>query len=91
MVIFKEYNLVYFRDFNCVIIYYIIFCRNVLIYFDDVYWVRIINYFKKILRPKGYIILGSSEQIPSGITDFKMQRFNNSIFYQLTGSDEDKQ
>ena len=91
MVTFKKCNLVDSRDCNCAIRYDVIFCRNVLIYFDDEYRVRIINYFKKILRPKGYIILGSSEQIPSGITDFKMQRFNNSIFYQLTGSDEDKQ
>lgn len=41
----------------------IIFCRNVMIYFDDPVRDRLINEFHRLLRPGGYLFLGHSEGI----------------------------
>lgn len=41
----------------------IIFCRNVMIYFDDVVRKRLIAEFEHLLRPGGYLIVAHSESI----------------------------
>ncbi|RMG43643.1 MAG: protein-glutamate O-methyltransferase CheR [Candidatus Dadabacteria bacterium] len=41
----------------------IIFCRNVMIYFDDELRSRIVTEFKRLLRPGGYLIVGHSEAL----------------------------
>lgn len=41
----------------------VIFCRNVLIYFDKALQRRLLTRFAKILRPNGYLMLGHSEAI----------------------------
>ena len=41
----------------------IIFCRNVLIYFDKTNQERVINQFLRYLEPGGYLFLGHSETI----------------------------
>ena len=41
----------------------IIFCRNVLIYFDKELQTKIINKFYEKLQPKGYLFLGHSESL----------------------------
>ncbi|OGR83025.1 MAG: hypothetical protein A2901_01835 [Elusimicrobia bacterium RIFCSPLOWO2_01_FULL_54_10] len=43
----------------------LITCRNVMIYFDPVLQKRIIPVFHYALKPKGYLMLGSSESIGS--------------------------
>ncbi len=45
----------------------IIFCRNVMIYFDVPTRAKIISEFERILRPGGYLMLGHSENL-LGIT-----------------------
>jgi chemotaxis protein methyltransferase CheR len=46
----------------------LIFCRNVLIYFDFTAKKEIINQFYDLLEPKGYLCLGTSESL-LGIDD----------------------
>lgn len=46
----------------------IIFCRNVLIYFDPDEQIRVLNRFIQTLRPGGYLFLGHSESV-LGLTD----------------------
>jgi len=41
----------------------IIFCRNVLIYFDAVTQQKVVNHFGKYLRKDGYLMLGHSESL----------------------------
>ncbi len=50
-------------DFCMPEIYDIIFCRNVLIYFDKPTQERVISKFMKYLQPDGYLFLGHSETI----------------------------
>jgi len=44
----------------------IIFCRNVMIYFDQVIRQRVITAMERLLRPGGYLLIGHSEAL-SGI------------------------
>ena len=63
----------------------IIFCRNVLIYFSREEKLRIIINFARMLRPGGYLFLGSSEFM-SGIEEyFEMIRLNPGIIFKRLG------
>lgn len=44
----------------------IIFCRNVMIYFDQVVRERVVTAMARLLRPRGYLLIGHSEAL-SGI------------------------
>ncbi len=59
--------------------YDFIFCRNVLIYFDDVARRSVLKSFYNALRPGGYIFLGHSESVGRISTDFEMVSLNGHI------------
>ncbi|QGG46452.1 protein-glutamate O-methyltransferase CheR [Heliorestis convoluta] len=60
----------------------VIFCRNVLIYFDDNSRHKAVLNFFKALRSGGFIFLGHAESM-SRITDiFQLQKFKDIIIYQ---------
>jgi len=50
----------------------IIFCRNVMIYFDNRIRKNLIDEIYRLLRPGGYLIVGSSESLAGKIGDFKL-------------------
>lgn len=59
----------------------IIFCRNVLIYFDKESKQKVIESFQKALQPKGYLYIGHSETL-YGISDaFRMSNFGEGVVY----------
>ena len=58
-----------------------IFCRNVLIYFDDLSRKAVVDHFYNALHPGGYIFLGHSESIGRVTTAFKLKRFENHLVY----------
>lgn len=61
----------------------VIFCRNVLIYFSAELKADIINRMAKLLTPKGYLVLGSSESV-TGLSDqFEMVHCRPGIVYRL--------
>ena len=53
----------------------IIFCRNVLIYFDEATKTQVLNRLASVLNPPGFLILGSAETV-LGLTD-KFKSFQN--------------
>jgi len=58
-----------------------IFCRNVLIYFDNESSKRVISHFYDALNKGGYIFLGSSESISRLSAAFKLVKFKNGLAY----------
>ncbi len=58
-----------------------IFCRNVLIYFDDLSRKAVVDHFYNALNPGGYIFLGHSESIGRVTTAFKLKRLGTHLVY----------
>jgi chemotaxis protein methyltransferase CheR len=65
MVQFRPYNLL--QDFSLLGQFDVIFCRNVLIYFDQPTKAAILNRMAKLLPSDGYLVLGGAETV-LGIT-----------------------
>lgn len=62
----------------------IIFCRNVMIYFDEAEQKRLIEKFHRCLNQEGYLFIGHAESL-FGISDqYKMIHENNGTAYQRT-------
>ncbi len=63
------------RDFDFV------FCRNVLIYFDDAGRKGAVDHFYNSLKPGGFIYLGHSESIGRISNAFALRRMGNFLVY----------
>lgn len=59
----------------------IIFCRNVLIYFDSESVKLTVNRFYDILNKYGFLFIGHTESLFGLETNFKFEIINNSIIY----------
>jgi chemotaxis protein methyltransferase CheR len=60
----------------------VIFCRNVMIYFDDAEQRRLVEKFYRCLNPDGYLFIGHAESL-FGISDkFRMLHQKNGTGYQ---------
>jgi chemotaxis protein methyltransferase CheR len=60
----------------------IVFCRNVIIYFDDQSKRVVVNNFYNRLIDGGYLLLGHSESLISLSTQFKLRHLKNDMVYQ---------
>ena len=59
-----------------------VFCRNVLIYFDDASRKQVVNSIYDSLLPGGFIFLGHSESVGKISATFKLVKFQKSLSYQ---------
>ncbi|MCP5514717.1 MAG: protein-glutamate O-methyltransferase CheR [Spirochaetales bacterium] len=59
----------------------IIFCRNVLIYFDDVAQESVVNRFWSSLGGHAYLVIGHSESLFGMKTNFKFHKTDWATFY----------
>jgi chemotaxis protein methyltransferase CheR len=50
----------------------VVFCRNVMIYFDDTIRTRLVNDIHRLLKPGGYLMTGHSESLNGLDTPFRM-------------------
>ncbi|MCF6353683.1 MAG: protein-glutamate O-methyltransferase CheR [Candidatus Polarisedimenticolaceae bacterium] len=78
---FQEFNLT--RDFASLGRFDVIFCRNVLIYFPPAVKQDIIQRMSRVLRPGGYLFLGSTESMPAGLDVFEMITEQGGIIYRV--------
>ncbi len=58
-----------------------IFCRNVLIYFDELSRRAVVDHFYNALNPGGYLFLGHSESVGRVTTAFKLKQFESHLVY----------
>jgi chemotaxis protein methyltransferase CheR len=79
MVNYKKINLM--ENFSEVGLFDVVFCRNVLLYFETETKIKILHKISKILNPNGVLILGGSEVINT--TDL-FTLINNSSLYALS-------
>ena len=63
----------------------VVFCRNLLIYFDDVSRKQAAETFYDALRPGGFILLGHSESMSRISSLFQVRKFEDAIVYQRPG------
>ncbi len=61
----------------------IVFCRNVLIYFSDQFKREVFSKLANLLKPAGYLFVGSSESISSYSTDYAMLKHSRGLYYQV--------
>jgi chemotaxis protein methyltransferase CheR len=60
----------------------LVFCRNVIIYFDDASKRVVVKNFYSRLIEGGYLLLGHSESLISLSTQFKLRHLKNDMVYQ---------
>ncbi|ACM20520.1 protein glutamate methyltransferase CheR associated with MCPs of class 40H [Geotalea daltonii FRC-32] len=60
----------------------VIFCRNVIIYFDQIAKKKVVESFYKVLRDGGYLLLGHSESLMNISTAFALKHLKNDMVYQ---------
>lgn len=81
MATFRSINLL--RDFSMLGQFDVIFCRNVAIYFSDADRISLYARLAKALAPDGFLIIGSTESLPSASTDFEAKRHMRATCYQV--------
>lgn len=64
---------------------HIVFCRNVIIYFDDAVKKTVINAFYDNLLPGGFLLIGHSESLHNITRAFKPKHYPGAIVYIKEG------
>jgi chemotaxis protein methyltransferase CheR len=59
----------------------VIFCRNVIIYFDRSTQERLINRFCRVLKPEGHLFLGHSESVHG--LDLPLRRITSTVYRKI--------
>ena len=60
----------------------VIFCRNVLIYFDDAVKAKVIKGFHESLAARAFLLVGHSESIHSFNVGFDLMHFSKAMGYR---------
>jgi chemotaxis protein methyltransferase CheR len=81
-VVFSPVNLIDAESMARHGVFDLIFCRNVLIYFDDASRLAASRNLRDCLRPGGFICLGHSESMARINDRFETRRFADAIVYQ---------
>jgi len=82
MVKFLSVNLIDDKDTKALRGFDVVFCRNVLIYFDDKAKQKTVSALYDALRPNGYLFIGTSESLHNITRAFKPTVINKVIVYQ---------
>jgi chemotaxis protein methyltransferase CheR len=82
LVSLKHFNLVDWPGYKSLGPFDVIFCRNVLIYFDEAVKGKVLKGFHEQLHPKSYLLVGHSESIHSFNTGFELLHFSKAMGYR---------
>ncbi len=63
----------------------VVFCRNVMIYFDRAARKRVVRAFHDKLREGGYLLLGHSESLLDLTADFEIEHLRRALVYRKPG------
>ena len=78
MVAYRPLNLL--ADFSSLGAFDLVFCRNVLIYFDQDLKIDVLNRLARVIEPDGYLVLGAAETVV-GLTDaFKLMPEKRGLY-----------
>jgi chemotaxis protein methyltransferase CheR len=80
MVKCRQLNLL--TDFSSLGTFDVIFCRNVMIYFDEPEQKRLVEKFYRCLNPEGYLFVGHAESLFGLTKKFHMIHESNATVYQ---------
>ena len=83
MVQYRPFNLLH--DFAALGTFDIVFCRNVLIYFDQPTKIEVLHRIAKLMPPDGYLVLGAAETLVGLTEAFKPLPDRRGV-YALNGS-----
>jgi chemotaxis protein methyltransferase CheR len=81
MVVFKKMNLQ--ASFALIGNQDIVFCRNVLIYFAEKFKRDLLGRLTAVLKPSGYLFVGSSESVSSYSNDYHMLKHLDGLYYKV--------
>ena len=84
MVTFREYNLLH--DLTPLGKFDIVFCRNVLIYFDQPTKTRVLQSVSRLMPPDGVLYLGGAETVLGVSDQFKPMEGQRGIYRLANGS-----
>lgn len=79
---FKNINLIDGKSMKSIKGMDVIFCRNVLIYFDDKAKQKVISHLYDSLKPGGFLFIGISESLHNITRAFMPVAINNIVVYQ---------
>ncbi len=82
LISFRNFNLVDYANYKTLGIFDIIFCRNVLIYFDEAVKSKVIKGFHEVLQPRSFLLVGHSESIHSFNVGFELLHFSKAMGYR---------
>ncbi len=82
MVSFRHFNLL--KDYRSLGTFDIVFCRNVLIYFDRETKSDILNRMARQMAPDGYLVLGAAETIIGLSDEFEMVTGSRGLYQRRT-------
>jgi chemotaxis protein methyltransferase CheR len=82
MVKFTQKNIYDSQSMNRINYYDIVYCRNVLIYFDQKSADVVLQNLHKSMKKNAYIFLGTAESLGRISTLFEMKKLKDSIVYQ---------
>jgi chemotaxis protein methyltransferase CheR len=78
MVKYRQFNLL--SDFTQLGLFDVIFCRNVLIYFDQQTKIDVLNRMARAMSSDGYLALGAAETVVGLVDSFKVVPDNRGLY-----------
>jgi chemotaxis protein methyltransferase CheR len=79
---FRNFNLVDYGSYKTLGSFDVVFCRNVLIYFDDAVKSKVIKGFHEVLQPRSFLLVGHSESIHAFNVGFDLMHFSKAMGYR---------